>query len=149
MIESISTKELEPLLKSNGFRLTSPRKTILRVLSNMSDHPDMVELSKRVAAVDPTIGIATVYRTVHMLKELGILAQHTFVDGRSRYETADAEHHDHMVNVRTGEIIEFRCDEIERLQEEIARQHGFRIVSHRFELYVEPLSENEGKPKRR
>jgi Fur family transcriptional regulator, ferric uptake regulator len=144
MIVAVVKPELEALLKSNGFRLTAPRRVILQVLAEMIDHPDVDELHKRVSEIDPEIGIATVYRTVKMLDDLGILERHTFADGRTRYETIDNEHHDHMVNVTTGEIIEFRSDEIERLQEEVARKHGFRIVSHRFELYVEPLVKKAG-----
>lgn len=111
----------------------------MQVLQDSTDHPDVVELHRRVAAIDPGIAIATVYRTVKLFQDRGILESHKFADGRARYETAEQEHHDHLIDVRTGDIIEFRSDEIERLQEEIARRHGYRIVSHRLEIYVEPL----------
>jgi Fur family ferric uptake transcriptional regulator len=142
---AIRHAELESILKSKGFRITEPRKVILRLLGAMTDHPDVVELHKRVSKIDPEIGISTVYRTVNVLAKLGMLERHTFADGRARYETTEDDHHDHMVNIHTGQIIEFQSAEIERLQNEIAREHGFRIVSHRFELYVEPLEDSRSK----
>lgn len=132
-------KDIAALCKENGLRLTGPRKIIMQVLSASSDHPDAVELHRRVSEIDPGIAIATVYRTVNLLQEKGVLEKHTFGDGRARFESADQEHHDHLINVETGDVIEFRSDEIERLQEEIARQHGFTIVSHRLEIYVKPI----------
>lgn len=129
--------------KAHGLRLTAPRRVIIQVLADATDHPDVVELHRRIAAIDPRIAIATVYRTVKLLQDLGILERHTFGDGRARYETAAHGHHDHMVNIKTGEVVEFRSEEIERLQEEIARAHGFRIVSHRLEIFVEPLEKRE------
>lgn len=111
----------------------------MQVLSDSSDHPDVVELFRRVTAIEPTISLATVYRTVHLLREKGVLERHTFGDGRARYETAPREHHDHLIDLETGNVIEFQSEEIERLQEEIARKHGFAIVSHRLEIYVRPL----------
>ncbi|HEX8049477.1 Fur family transcriptional regulator [Rhizobium sp.] len=132
-------KDIAALCKENGLRLTGPRKIIMQVLSDASDHPDAVELHRRVSEIDPGIAIATVYRTVNLLQEKGVLEKHTFGDGRARFESADQEHHDHLINVETGDLIEFRSDEIERLQEEIARQHGFTIVSHRLEIYVKPI----------
>lgn len=133
------------LCREKGLRLTGPRRAILDVLARSQDHPDVVELHRRVTAVDPRIAIATVYRTVNLLQEKGVLERHTFADGRSRYETADQEHHDHFINVETGDVTEFRSDEIERLQEEIARQHGFAIVSHRLEIYVRPIRPGRGR----
>lgn len=132
-------KDIAALCKENGLRLTGPRKVIMQVLSASSDHPDAVELHRRVSEIDPGIAIATVYRTVNLLQEKGVLEKHTFGDGRARFESADHEHHDHLIDVETGDVIEFRSDEIERLQEEIARQHGFTIVSHRLEIYVKPI----------
>lgn len=132
-------KDIAALCKENGLRLTGPRKIIMQVLSDASDHPDAVELHRRVSEIDPGIAIATVYRTVNLLQEKGVLEKHTFGDGRARFESADHEHHDHLIDVETGDVIEFRSDEIERLQEEIARQHGFTIVSHKLQIYVKPI----------
>lgn len=132
-------EELAAVLRGEGLRMTGPRRVILQVLAQSSDHPDAVELHRRATKIDPGINIATVYRTVGLLQDKGLLERHTFSDGRARYEPADQEHHDHLINVETGDIVEFRSDEIERLQHEIARKHGFRIVSHRLEIYVEPL----------
>lgn len=111
----------------------------MRVLSESSDHPDAVELHRRAAAIDPGIAIATVYRTLNLLEERGILERHTFGDGPARFESAEQEHHDHLIDVESGDVIEFRSAEIERLQEEIARARGFEIVSHKLEIYVRPL----------
>jgi Fur family ferric uptake transcriptional regulator len=132
-------KDIATLCKENGLRLTGPRRVIMKVLSEATDHPDVVELHRRVNALDRGIAIATVYRTVNLLQEKGVLERHTFADGRARYEPANQEHHDHLIDVATGDVIEFRSDEIERLQEEIARKHGFAIVSHKLEIYVKPL----------
>lgn len=132
------SKDIADLCKEHGLRLTGPRKVIMQVLAESSDHPDAVELHRRVSEISPGVAIATVYRTLSLLEEKGVLEKHTFGDGRARFETADQEHHDHLINVETGDVIEFRSDEIERLQEEIARQHGFDIVSHRLEIYVRP-----------
>lgn len=131
--------DISHICKENGLRLTGPREIIMQVLLKSTDHPDAVELHRRVSKIDPGIAIATVYRTVNMLRDKGVLESHTFADGRARYETVDHEHHDHLINVDTGDVIEFRSDEIERLQEKIARAHGFEIVSHRLEIYVKPL----------
>lgn len=133
------TKDIATLCKENGLRLTGPRRILMEVLAQSDDHPDAVELHRRVTQIDPGIAIATVYRTLNLLQEKGILEKHTFGDGPARFESAEQEHHDHLINVDTGDVIEFRSDEIERIQEEIARQHGFSIVSHRLEIYVKPL----------
>ncbi len=134
-----SKKDIATLCKENGLRLTGPRRVIMKVLSEATDHPDVVELHRRVNAIDRGIALATVYRTVNLLQEKGVLERHTFADGRARYQPAHQEHHDHLIDVETGDVIEFRSDEIERLQEEIARKHGFAIVSHKLEIYVKPL----------
>lgn len=128
--------DIEALCREHGLRLTSPRKVIMQVLSESDDHPDAVELHRRATRLDPGIAIATVYRTLNLLQEKGILEKHTFGDGRARFESAEQEHHDHLIDVDTGDVIEFRSDQIERLQEEIARKHGFEIVSHKLEIYV-------------
>lgn len=133
------------ICKEHGMRMTVPRQVILKVLADATDHPDVVELHRRVAAIDPGIAIATVYRTVNLLQERGILEKHVFADGRARFEAADEEHHDHLINVETGDVIEFRSDEIERLQEEVARKRGFEIVSHKLEIYVRPLKKKRAR----
>lgn len=129
-------KDLIEACRKRGLRITGPRRTILQTLEASDDHPDVEELHRRVQARDGKVNIATVYRTVNMLAEQGLIEKHTFDDGRLRYEKMPEQHHDHFIDTETGEVIEFRSDEIERLQEEIARQHGFDIVSHRLEIYV-------------
>ena len=129
-------KDIEVLFKEHGLRLTEPRRVIMQVLEETNDHPDVVELHRRVIKNNPAIALATVYRTMNLLQEKGVLEKHTFADGKARFESTDHEHHDHFIDVDTGDVIEFRSDEIERLQEEIARKHGFTIVSHRLEIYV-------------
>ncbi|MDO5620600.1 MAG: Fur family transcriptional regulator [Paracoccus sp. (in: a-proteobacteria)] len=119
-----------------GLRITGPRRIILKVLDQSGDHPDVEELHRRVSRIEPGVNIATIYRTMNKLAELGLIERHMFDDGRLRYEPAPDEHHDHFINVDSGEVIEFRSDEIERLQDEIARSYGFEIVSHRLEIYV-------------
>ena len=141
----LSEKNIAKLCKEHGLRLTGPRKVILQIIGSMTDHPDVEELHRRATAIDPSIAIATVYRTVSLLKEKGILERHIFADGRSRYETAAGEHHDHLIDVETGDVVEFHSEEIERLQEEIARKHGYRIVSHKLEIYVTRLKSKRGR----
>lgn len=119
-----------------GLRITGPRRLILQVLEAADDHPSVEELYRRIQAQDACVNIATVYRTMNILAEHGMIERHTFEDGRLRYEAAPEEHHDHLIDMDTGEVIEFRSDEIERLQQEIAHSHGFDIVSHRLEIYV-------------
>lgn len=119
-----------------GLRITAPRKAILMTLEAADDHPDVEELHRRVNKTDAQVNIATVYRTMNTLAEHGLIERHAFEDGRLRYETAPEEHHDHLIDVDTGEVIEFRSDEIERLQEEVARAYGYDIVSHRLDIYV-------------
>ena len=125
-------------LKAAGLRLTAPRRVILQVLDAADDHPDVEELHRRAQALEPGISIATVYRTMNTLAEHGLIERHSFADGRARYEAQPQEHHDHFINVETGELVEFRSDEIERIQQDIARAHGFEIVSHRLDIYVRP-----------
>lgn len=126
---------IEQLCAEKGMKMTGQRRIIARVLSDSSDHPDVEEVYRRAAAIDPHISIATVYRTVRLFEEASILERHDFGDGRSRYEEAPAEHHDHLIDIQSGRIIEFRSPEIEALQKEIAARHGFRLVGHRLELY--------------
>ncbi|MCO6187278.1 Fur family transcriptional regulator [Rhizobium sp. L1K21] len=129
-------KDIETLCKEHGLRLTGPRRVIMQVLEESEDHPDVVELHRRVSRINPAIALATVYRTVNLLQEKGLLEKHTFADGRARFESADQKHHDHLIDVETGDVIEFYSAEIERLQEEIAKAHGYAIVSHKLEIYV-------------
>lgn len=124
-------------------RMTDQRRVIARVLEDSADHPDVEELYRRASAVDPRISISTVYRTVKLFEDTGIIARHDFRDGRSRYETIPDEHHDHLIDLKSGHVIEFRSPEIEALQERIAREHGFRLVDHRLELYGIPLGKDE------
>ncbi len=140
--------DIEEICRAHGLRVTGPRRVIVKVLSEATDHPDVIELHRRVMSIDPTISLATVYRTVKLLEDKEILERHTFGDGRARYESASQAHHDHLIDVETGAVVEFRSDEIERLQEEIARKHGYEIVSHKLEIFVRPLSKT-GKRERR
>ncbi|MFO1150153.1 MAG: transcriptional repressor [Alsobacter sp.] len=121
--------------------MTGQRRVIARVLAEAEDHPDVEELHRRAAAVDSRIAVSTVYRTVKLLEDTGIIARLDLKDGRARYEQAPESHHDHLVNLRTGEVVEFQSEEIERLQAEIARRLGFRLVDHRLELYAVPLDD--------
>ncbi|MBB3710878.1 Fur family ferric uptake transcriptional regulator [Limimaricola variabilis] len=125
--------------EQNGLRLTEQRRVIARVLEAADDHPDVEELHARAAAEDARISLATVYRTVKLFEEAGILEKHEFGDGRARYETTDREHHDHLIDMHSGEVIEFVDDEIERLQERIAERLGYRLIGHRLELYGVPV----------
>ena len=135
--------DIETLCNDKGLRITEQRRTIARVLSEAQDHPDVETLHERAAAVDPKISIATVYRTVRLFEEAGILERHEFGDGRSRYEAASDAHHDHLIDLRSGRIVEFRDEEIEALQSAIAERLGYRLVDHRLELYAVPLEERE------
>lgn len=136
-------KSLEELCVERGMRMTEQRRVIARVLEASDDHPDVEELYRRSSAVDARISISTVYRTVKLFEDAGIIERHDFRDGRSRYETVPDEHHDHLIDLKSGEVIEFHSPEIEALQERIAREHGFRLVDHRLELYGVPLKEGE------
>ena len=131
---------LEAQCAAKGMRMTEQRRVIARVLDQASDHPDVEELYRRAAAVDPRISISTVYRTVKLFEDAGIVARHDFRHGRARYETLPDEHHDHLIDLRSGAVIEFRDEEIEKLQEAVARRLGYRLVDHRLELYAVPLT---------
>ena len=122
-----------------GLRMTGQRKIIAQVLENAADHPDVEELYKRTSKIDPTISIATVYRTVKLFDEAGILDKLEFGDGRARYEDAKREHHDHLIDVNSGRVIEFMDSDIEKLQEKIAQKLGYRLMGHKLELYGVPL----------
>ncbi len=127
--------DIEAICAERGLRITEQRRVIARVLSESDDHPDVEKLHTRAAAIDPGISIATVYRTVRLFEEAGILDRHDFGDGRARYEAAPEAHHDHMIDVETGRVIEFVDPELEALQRQIAERLGFRLVDHRMELY--------------
>jgi Fur family ferric uptake transcriptional regulator len=129
------TIDLEQLCADRGLRITEQRRVIARVLSESEDHPDVEQLHHRAAAIDPKISIATVYRTVRLFEEAGILDRHDFGDGRARYEAAPEAHHDHLIDVETGKVIEFVDPELEALQRQIAAKLGYRLVDHRMELY--------------
>ena len=135
---------IENLCVEKGMRMTDQRRVVARVLSGAQDHPDVEELYRRAHEVDPHISIATVYRTVRLFEEAGIIEKHDFRDGRSRYEEATESHHDHLIDMKTGQVLEFVDDEIEALQQRIARRLGYRLVDHRLELYGVPLKEGEG-----
>ncbi|GLK81551.1 Fur family transcriptional regulator [Methylopila turkensis] len=139
----LKAEPLERLCAAKGMRMTEQRRVIARVVESADDHPDVEELYRRAAAVDPRISISTVYRTVKLFEDAGVIARVDFRDGRSRYEPASDEHHDHLIDLRSGKVIEFRDEEIERLQAEIARRLGYRLVDHRLELYVVPLDDRE------
>lgn len=121
--------------------MTGQRRTIARVLSESNDHPDVEQVYRRAAEINSKISIATVYRTVRLLEEASILTRHDFGDGRARYEEADEQHHDHLIDIKTGRVIEFQNPRIEALQDEIARELGYRLVGHRLELFGTPLNE--------
>lgn len=134
---------LEDRCVAAGMRMTDQRRVIARVIETSLDHPDVEELHRRAAAIDRRISISTVYRTVKLFEDTGIIERHDFRDGRSRYETVSDDHHDHLIDLRTGKVVEFRNIDIEKLQQFIARELGYRLVDHRLELYGIPLDEGE------
>ena len=127
--------DLEQLCADKGLRITEQRRTIAKVLSDSEDHPDVEQLHLRAVAIDPGISIATVYRTVRLFEDAGILDRHDFGDGRARYEAAPEAHHDHLIDVESGKVVEFVDPELEALQKQIAEKLGYRLVDHRMELY--------------
>jgi Fur family ferric uptake transcriptional regulator len=133
---------IEARCAAKGMRMTEQRRVVARVLAASADHPDVEELFRRCARIDEHISISTVYRTVRLFEDAGIIERHDFREGRARYEQSPDTHHDHLINLRTGEVIEFRSEEIERLQAEIARRLGYRLVDHRLELYAVPLGDD-------
>jgi len=134
---------IEDLCQSQGMRMTDQRRTIAQVLSQADDHPDVEELYRRASAADPNISIATVYRTVRLFEDAGILERHDFRDGRSRYEEVPEEHHDHLIDMKTGKVVEFHNEAVEKLQAEIAKELGYKLVDHRLELYGVPLKDDK------
>jgi len=136
---------IESQCAAKGMRMTEQRRVIARVLADAADHPDVEELYRRCAEVDKNISISTVYRTVKLFEDAGIIERHDFREGRARYEQIPEAHHDHLINLRTGEVIEFQSEEIERLQAEIARRLGYRLIDHRLELYAVPVEDDKGR----
>ena len=133
---------LEKLCAEKGLRMTEQRRIIARVLSVADDHPDAEELHRRANELDNSISLATVYRTVKLFEESGIIERHEFRDGRARFEEVPSEHHDHLIDVKSGDVVEFHSEEIERLQVEIAERLGYKLVDHRLELYGVPLKKD-------
>ena len=136
---------IEHLCMEKGMKMTGQRRIIARVLSEATDHPDVEEVYRRAVRLDPRSSIATVYRTVRLFEEASILERRDFGDGRSRYEEAGEEHHDHLIDVQSGKVIEFRSQEIEALQRTVAEQHGYKLVGHRLELFGVKLEKVKGK----
>ncbi len=134
---------IEALCVEKGMRMTGQRRVIARVVSDADDHPDVEELYNRSVAVDENISISTVYRTLKLFEDAGIIERHEFRDGRARYEPIGEKHHDHLIDMRSGDVIEFRNGEIERLQEMIAKKLGYRLIDHRLELYGVPIDDGE------
>ena len=137
------TRTLIELCAERGLRMTEQRRVIAQILQDSSDHPDVEELHRRASAIDSKISIATVYRTVKLFEDAGIIERHDFREGRARYEQMRDSHHDHLINLRDGKVIEFTNEEIEKLQAEIARKLGYKLVDHRLELYCVPLDEEK------
>ena len=135
----MNNKSIIKRCETQGLRMTDQRRTIATLLDSITDHPDVEELHRRINEVDMSISLATVYRTVKLFEESGILEKLEFGDGRARYEDADREHHDHLINIQNGEVIEFVNSDIEKLQEKIARDLGFKLLGHKLELYGVPI----------
>jgi Fur family ferric uptake transcriptional regulator len=140
-VAALKTTDIEAQCAAKGMRMTEQRRVIARVLAASADHPDVEELYKRCAEIDDRISISTVYRTVKLFEDAGIIERHDFREGRARYEQMRESHHDHLIDLRSGKVIEFQSEEIERLQAEIARKLGYRLVDHRLELYALPLDD--------
>ena len=147
MVSQDNIKNLEQLCIERGMKMTEQRRIIARVLSDADDHPDVEDVYQRSVQLDPKISIATVYRTVRLFEEAGLLDRHDFGDGRSRYEQASDDHHDHLVDVQSGDIIEFHDEEVEELQRQIAARLGYTLIGHRMELYGVELKDALKKPK--
>jgi len=134
------TSRIELICREKGLKMTEQRRTIAAVLSESTDHPDAAAVYRRAAVLDSRISMATVYRTIRLFEDCEVLEKHDFGDGRSRYEEASDEHHDHLIDISSGEVIEFQNSEIERIQKEVARKLGYDLVDHRLELYGSRLS---------
>jgi Fur family ferric uptake transcriptional regulator len=136
------SSRIELICVEKGMKMTEQRRVVALVLSEAKDHPHVEEVYQRASRIDPRISIATVYRTVRLFEEAGILERHDFGDGRSRYEEATGDHHDHLIDIQSNKVIEFQSEEIEALQVKIAKEHGFELVGHRLELYGVPLDKD-------
>lgn len=139
MVKSTKLGRIESACRDQGVRVTGQRRIIAQVIAELNDHPDVVELHRRATKIDERISLSTVYRTLKRFEELGVIERLEFRDGRARYERTPAVHHDHLIDITTGRVVEFHSEEIERLQAQIASRLGFRVVGHRLELYAEPL----------
>jgi len=140
------TKPIETLEEQctrKGMRMTDQRRVIAQVMEQAFDHPDVEELYRRASGIDPRISLSTVYRTLNLFEEAGLVTKHDFKDGRARFEPLPDEHHDHLIDIRSGKVIEFRNEEIEVIQDLIAKRLGYRLVDHRLELYAVPLKKDE------
>jgi Fur family ferric uptake transcriptional regulator len=144
-VAETKTSSIEALCAGKGLRMTEQRRVIARVLNDSDDHPDVEELYRRCFQIDNRISISTVYRTVKLFEDSGIIEKHDFREGRARFEQISETHHDHLINLRSGEVIEFQSEEIERLQAEVARKLGYRLVDHRLELYAIPLKDDKAR----
>lgn len=136
---------LEEQCTKKGMRMTEQRRVIAQVMEAASDHPDVEELYRRASAIDPKISLSTVYRTLNLFEEAGLVTKHDFKDGRARFEPLPDTHHDHLIDIRSGTVIEFRNEEIEAIQDLIAKRLGYRLVDHRLELYAVPLGQEADK----
>ena len=145
MEKASHTETLEEQCAKKGMRMTDQRRVIAQVIEAAVDHPDVEELYRRASAQDARISLSTVYRTLNLFEESGLVTKHDFKDGRARFELIPDEHHDHLIDIRSGKVIEFRNEEIEAIQELIAKRLGYKLVDHRLELYAVPLSKDEGK----
>jgi Fur family ferric uptake transcriptional regulator len=141
--------DLAELCRTNGLRLTGQRRIIADVVTAAHDHPDVVEVHRRAEIIDPGIALSTVYRTLRLFADIGLIESHTFDGGRARIERATGEHHDHLIDITTGRVIEFRSDVIERLQTEIARRLGYVLTGHRLELYARPVAAKPSSKRRK
>ena len=139
MLKPGQTETLEELCAKKGMRMPDQRREIAQVIESAADHPDVEELYRRASAQDARISLSTVYRTLNLFEEAGLVTKHDFKDGRARFEPIPDEHHDHLIDIRSGKVIEFRNEEIEAIQELIAKRLGYRLVDHRLELYAVPL----------
>jgi len=143
MSDNTLESKIENLCIEKGMKMTDQRRVISQVLSEADDHPDVEEVHRRAHEIDPRISIATVYRTVRLFEDANIINRHDFGDGRSRYEEVSDEHHDHLINIKTGEIIEFQSEEIEELQIKVAEENGLKLVGHRLELFGVPFKSDK------
>lgn len=142
---SQTTETLEEQCAAKGMRMTDQRRVIAQVIEQAADHPDVEELYRRASQIDSRISLSTVYRTLNLFEEAGLVTKHDFKDGRARFELIPDEHHDHLIDIRSGKVIEFRNEEIEAIQEVIAKRLGYRLVDHRLELYAVPMASEANK----